>query len=258
MIPTHARYIPIEGTLNVRDLGGYATSDGRVVVSGRVFRADMFANLTDRGVEQFAELGVEVVFDFRHDGEVTASPNRLPEGVQYRRLPIGGAAVQADLIDRIIAGEYSQFSVSDMIELYQQMLEESWAQFGGLITGLAENPEAVAIFHCTAGKDRTGIGAALILDVLDVPAETIVADYHLTDIYRTPHRIEVVNARFKDAGIDPTPFRAMFSAPPEVMEATVQHLHHRYGGAEAYLIDVAGVSPMAIDNMRSSLLGVKV
>jgi protein-tyrosine phosphatase len=119
----------------------------------------------------------------------------------------------------------------------------------------AASPEhEPVLFHCAAGKDRTGVAAALVLSALGVSDEQIVADYALTDRYRTEHRIEQIRPIVEEYGIPVDKVAALFSAPAAVMVATLDHLHEVHGGALAYLRDEAGVDDATIEQLRESLL----
>ena len=248
------RLLSIEGTLNFRDLGGYQAAGGRVVAPGLVYRSDDFSKLTPQAVAHIDSLGVSAVYDFRSDRELAINPNVLPHGVAQHRVAINSdGAQQLSLIELIISGVITKMGIEEMAELYREMLETSSSQFGEVISGIARSKSPV-VFHCTAGKDRTGVAAALLLSTLGVNREQIVADYHLTDTYRTPHRIPVITEQFREAGLDPEPFLALFSAPPAAIEAALDHLDANYGGAEAYLTGRAGVPMIAVDLLRARLL----
>ena len=254
MTPAPGRLISIEGTLNFRDLGGYEAVDGRVVAPGLVYRSDDFSKLTPQAVTYIESLGVTAVYDFRSDRELAINPNVLPHGVVQHRVPIlSDGAQQTSLIELITSGVITKMGIEEMAELYREMLETASSQFGEVIAGIASSKGPV-VFHCTAGKDRTGVAAALLLSTLGVDREQIVADYQLTDVYRTPHRIPVITEQFLAAGVDPEPFLALFSAPPAAIEAALDHLDANYGGAEAYLTGRAGVSAPAVELLHDRLL----
>lgn len=254
MTATPGRLVPIEGTLNFRDIGGYIAADRSVVASGLVYRSDDFSKLTPAALDHVTELGIVAVYDFRSDRELSVNPNVLPDHVaQYRTPILSDGAQQASLIELITSGVIKKMGVEEMADMYREMLDTASQQFGTVIRGISNSTEPV-VFHCTAGKDRTGVTAALLLGVLGVDRDQIVADYRLTDMHRTPHRIPVISEQFRAAGVDPEPFMALFSAPALAIEAALDHLDDVYGGAEAYLTDHAGVSIEAVQLLRQRLL----
>jgi protein-tyrosine phosphatase len=141
-----------------------------------------------------------------------------------------------------------------MAAMYADMLRDGAASFGRLLTHLAEDDWLPALFHCTAGKDRTGIAAALLLSVLGVDDSVILDDYELTNIFRSNRRIEELRPQFESAGVDIEKVRPFLSARRPVMEATLAHLHDTYGGVEAYLTGPAGMPAGTLDDLRARLL----
>lgn len=248
------RVLPLEGAQNFRDLGGYPAADGREVRWGQLFRSDGLATLTsaDRGI--LAALGLGLVCDLRSDDEVEEEPNRLPEGVTYRRFPVQDGAMQPRLIRaRIEAGDIDGFDDDFMAEGYRGMLANRAQLFADAFLSLAAPDAPPAVFHCTAGKDRTGVLSALLLLALGVPEEMVVADYALTEAC-TRRRIEAVRLVVRLRGGDPDAIASLLGSRPAVMERTLVHLRETYGGAHRYLVDKAGASEEAITTLRTRLL----
>ena len=162
------RSLKLAGASNFRDLGGYTGADARPVRWRRLFRSDHLAALTPQDAEVFTSLGVTRVFDFRGRDERAAVPYELP-GVAQHPLPIEPTVVQRmkDLLD---AGQAvtPAHTVELMQETYRAFVHDNAARFAALFQHLLDS-DAPLVFHCTAGKDRTGFAAALILLALDVP-----------------------------------------------------------------------------------------
>jgi protein-tyrosine phosphatase len=251
------RRIPLEGALNFRDLGGYRTADpGRRTRWGRVFRSDALHLLTDADRTALAGLGLGTVYDLRRPAERDRDPSLLPPG-RFRsvELAIGGeASEQPEILDLILSGELTEADDGFMAELYGRMLVEHAEVFGALLAGLAEPGALPALFHCTAGKDRTGVAAALLLDVLGVPEEVVLDDYELTTTYRSERRMAELRPRLEQAGVDPEKVRPFLSARRTVLEATLGSIRDRHGGVEAYLLGPAGLDPATLGELRHLLL----
>ena len=180
------RSLKLAGASNFRDLGGYTGADARPVRWRRLFRSDHLAALTPQDAEVFTSLGVTRVFDFRGRDERAAVPYELP-GVAQHPLPIEPTVVQRmkDLLD---AGQAvtPAHTVELMQETYRAFVHDNAARFAALFQHLLDS-DAPLVFHCTAGKDRTGFAAALILLALDVPRPVVMRDYLLTNqLYRMP------------------------------------------------------------------------
>lgn len=247
--------IALEGTLNTRDLGGYVGLDGAVVREGAVFRSDNLAGLTDSDRGWFTETGITRVVDYRGPEEAAAAPSALPDGLEPIAIPMANeTAFTMGPMDRILAGEMTRFDSHDMTALYVDMLARFATDFGRVVTMASESVAEPLLFHCTAGKDRTGVTAALILEVLGVDRDTVLADYEISTTYRGEQRLDALRAQLDEAGVDIDAVRAMFGAPIEAMAATLRFVDGRHGGAEAFLTNVAGVSPKTIGELRSTLL----
>ena len=167
------RWIPLDGCVNFRDLGGYATAGGRTARWRRLFRSDGPNTLTEADVQTIAgALGVSAVIDLRNSGGVMADGRGLLalSGIGYHHFPFlerRGIAPPTD-------GEDSE---NRLTEIYLWMLQNSGTLMAQAFTTLAQQVNHPALFHCSAGKDRTGVLAATILAVLGVSQEDIVADY---------------------------------------------------------------------------------
>ena len=157
-------------------------------------------------------------------------------------------------MDQILDGSLPEADDAYVIDIYAEVLLKGADAYGRLLTHLTEEDGLPALFHCAAGKDRTGIAAALLLDVLGVDEETILDDYELTNVYRSNKRIEVLRPAIEAAGVDVEKVRPFLSARRPVMEATLRHLRDDHGGIEAYLLGPAGMDPVTLDRLRDLLL----
>jgi protein-tyrosine phosphatase len=255
----HDRLVPLEGTMNFRDLGGYVGRDGRSVRWGRVFRSDALHALTPADLGVVAELGLRSVFDLRWSHERERQPTAIPtsHGLRSVHLIVGedpDVTNTPELMDQILDGTLPEADDGFMATMYADMLRDGAGSFGRLLGHLTEDDWLPALFHCTAGKDRTGIAAMLLLSVLGVPDEVILDDYELTNQYRSNRRIEELRPSFEAAGVDIERVRPFLSARRPVMAATLAHLDDDHGGVERYLVDTAGVSPDVLDHLRERLL----
>lgn len=251
------RLIAVAGTLNFRDLGGYHARDGRAVRWGRVYRSDNFAAVTANGWASVADLGVRAVYDLRHDAERDRAPSVIPEhlGIALTHLPIGGEAAEApDLVDLLRSSGPGRFGIEFMIEMNLTLLREHASVFGQLLTALTAESRLPAIFHCTAGKDRTGMAAALVLEVLGIDREVVLDDYELTTHYRSRHRIEELRPRLEAAGVDVESVRPFLSAPRPALAAALAELDATYGHVDGYLVEAARVDPAVPERLRKVLL----
>jgi protein-tyrosine phosphatase len=247
------RRVPLAGAMNFRDVGGYPAAGG-VVARGQVYRSDHLALLTDADVAVVAGLGLRTVYDLRRDREVAERPSRLPDGLDVVRLPMADdTGDDRDFLELILAGELPMASLDFMVDVYHQMLDSHGPRFARLFEGLADPRRRPAVFHCTAGKDRTGMAAVLLLDLLGVDEAIALDDYELTNEYRSRRRIEELRPQLVEAGVDVDAILPLLSAPRPAMEDALTYVHRSWGTAEGYLIS-GGLDPAAIDALRRDLV----
>ena len=235
MNASYDRHLPIEGTYNIRDLGGYAARDGQTRWR-QILRADTLHRLRDAGVAQLVDQGVRTVIDLRHEHELSTAANPLSRSpdVAYRNI---------SLFDQLTppgAGSDPERPTNVLLELYKLALAERQTAIRDVFATMADAPEGLVLFHCTAGKDRTGIIAALLLAAHGVDRQTIEQDYAVTARMIAP-MIEELIAGAMARGADIESFKLLLGSEPETMAAFLDHLELAYGGAEAYL-ECAGVT----------------
>ena len=249
-------HIPLEGAHNLRDVGGYAGLDGAILNTGIVFRSDNLNTLTDADLDVFNSLGIRSVFDFRGDREVELQPSRFWQAVDNPvRVPIADDAVQEKtFIERVEARELTQVTDTEVGESYISILEEKGHQFVPVLQAVASASHQPLLFHCTAGKDRTGLAAALIHGICGVSRDDIVHDFDLSNTFRLPARLAVLKERFEPMGIDVEPLIPALGAPPKAMHMALDHLEEKHGSINGFVTTGLGVSASTIDNIMTTLL----
>jgi protein-tyrosine phosphatase len=249
------RLLALEGALNWRDLGGYATTDGRVTRWDLVYRSDGLDQLTDADLDVIADLGIRLVIDFRIDREVDLAPSRLPDHpeLRHQRLPIGDDVAGTTVIERIQSGEITSYNADQVAATYEKILEDSAREFGIALTHAADPANHPMVFHCTAGKDRTGLMAMLLLGALGVDSDDIASDYELTTHYRSSKRLVILRPQLEAAGVDVDAVLPFLTAQAPVMAATIEALVDRHGSIPDYLTGPAGVTDRTLDQLRSEL-----
>ncbi len=246
------RRIGMNGPVNFRDLGGYRTSAGATVRWGRVFRSDALL-LDDRDIQDFAGLGIRTVYDLRSDMERDTSPNRLPpQGAPtVRVVPLVRQDADTNPLENLDLTDGENF----LAQLYVNSLEGLAGNFGVVLTGLAQDDELPAVFHCAAGKDRTGMVAAVLLSVLGVPLDDILDDYELTGRYRTTEHVQASMERLRaNENIPPQVIAGILRSPRWAMQTALTTVGRRYGDFDGYLTGPAGVAAGVPDRLREILL----
>ena len=250
------RRVQLEGGVNFRDLGGYQAVDGRRVRWGQVFRSDNLGRLTDRDVIFLQKMGIRLVSDFRTPAEIKKLPDRYPPGPdgQSLRLPIRhGESDPADTFDRIKNGDIDWMTEAYMINGYIKNIDHFAPLWATFFKSLAEPSNRPLVFHCTGGKDRAGVAAALILLALDVPEETVIRDHGLSNLYIAAV-LEGIYDRIRTMGVDPDRISAYFTAPPNAIIAVLEHLRNAYGSAANYLVSKAGLNEKLLIQLKDDLL----
>jgi protein-tyrosine phosphatase len=249
------RVIPLEGVRNFRDLGGYQTVDGLITAWDQVYRADSVSFLTQAGWKELSKLNIKRVYDLRRDHERDTWPT-IEHGLDHEvvHLPIGPKAAEMSLVEWFThRGSDANWDESYVAETYRENLTTWPDVFARLITELATAEHRPAVFHCTAGKDRTGIAAALLLEVLGVDREQILDDYELTNVTRSEARIAELMPELEAAGIDVDQVRPYLSAPRAALDDTLTWLAEEFDGAEGYLAH-HGVADETFALLRAELL----
>lgn len=236
----------LQGASNFRDVGGYLTAQGRRVRRGQVFRSDHLAGLTDADVARLQALGVRRSLDFRGVSEFTATPYDIPgvERVALSIEPTVIARMQALVAQGIVPT--TEETVALMQETYRDFVNRNAATFGRFLKHLLAQPTP-QVFHCTAGKDRTGFAAALLLSALGVDTATIEHDYLLTNqLYRRDPRLEGQG--------HPHVMKVLWQVQPEFLHAAFEAVDVQHGGMRDYLHGPVGLSPQEVAELQARLL----
>jgi protein-tyrosine phosphatase len=226
-----SRFVPLRGCSNFRDLGGLPTATGPTTTWGRVFRSDTLQELTDDDVKHVVhDVGLSTIIDLRTSREIAAE-GRGPleaEAIGYVNLPfIADLEVQDEVPDAV---------ERDVLADYRHMLDTAGHIIAEAVHTVAISSGPV-VFHCAAGKDRTGILAALLESLVGVPRDVVVGDYELTNqvIQQICERL----ARFDTYTNVRTNDWTHFRCKPEVMEGFLDILDERHGGAEGWARELA-------------------
>ncbi|MFD9357516.1 tyrosine-protein phosphatase [Streptomyces sp. NPDC060031] len=262
--------IPATTVANLRDLGGATLCGGRAVRPGLVLRSGQLDRLDLDADPAVAALGLRTVIDFRTDIERADHPDRLPAGV---RLLIGdvladkmnsgttkmpAAAQLKDLLSNpAVAEEHLGGGKAQALfgDVYRSLVNSGSAQasYRMLLTELADPDCGPLLFHCTAGKDRTGWGATVILSLLGADDETLTAEY-LSVNAAVKHAFAPMIEGFTAAGGDPDIALALIGVFPSYLEAALDEVSTRYGSMEKYVREGLGVPDETVEALRDRLV----
>jgi protein-tyrosine phosphatase len=243
---TYDRLIALDGAHNVRDLGGYATGKGGLTRWRSILRGDALHALSEMDIGTLIEHGLTTVIDLRSEDEIAAQANPFTrnERVRYRNISLFGAMAPLEMM----AGAMSGF---DMGHRYCRALDECQPAIADVLRQIADAPDGIVLFHCSAGKDRTGVISALLLANAGVEEETIIEDYALTATISGP-LIALLRERAVRRGISPDIADVVLASEPASMVRAMQHLTETHGGVKAYL-GAIGLDDAAIDRLASRL-----
>jgi protein-tyrosine phosphatase len=242
------RRVPFEGVTNFRDLGGYATAGGGQTRWGRLYRADALHRFTTADLAAFERLGVRAVYDLRGEREAARNPNPVPSTLlPLLSRPDEAPAEQVVRVDH----RHGEELLRDM---YIGMLAHAGPTFGWLLTAFTDDAELPALFHCTGGKDRTGLTAALLLEAAGVARSDVLDDYELTSHYRTRLQQEDSYQTMLRQGLGPEAAGAVLGTPRWAMEEALAVLDGTYGGIDAYLLGPARLSRTTLEQLHRQLV----
>jgi protein-tyrosine phosphatase len=258
------RSVGLSGAPNTRDLGGLATADGRSIRTGLIYRGSALGRLTDEDVTALGRLGLTDLLDLRHGCEIeNAPPDRLPPGPAVAHIPIFDPAhpvftyVSAVLLGHDISG-YANLAAEGtpgaMLAIYRWFVTGALARsaFGAALRQVAAATGPV-LFHCSAGKDRTGWLSAVLLGELGVDRPTIYEDYLLTNEV-TASDIAVVLELLQHRGVPPEVVQPVLCAAPEYLDASFEEVERHYGSLDGYLRAGLGLDETELSALRVRLV----
>ncbi|WP_176590837.1 tyrosine-protein phosphatase [Sphingobium sp. EM0848] len=244
---------------NFRDIGGYRTSDGHWVKPGLIYRSDQLDRLSDGDLAAIGALKPGLLVDLRTETERKREPDRVPPAVRQQILDVaadssgslGGDMRKAQAA--IASGQGAALLAAANRDFVS--LPSARAAYGTLLRQLAEGNDGPLIYHCTAGKDRTGWATAIILTLLGVPQETVMADYLASNHYlQAKNEATIATLKASGAAFDPAFLEPVLTVRPEYLQSAFDEVQRRYGSFDAYVRDGLGLSQSDIAALRRRYL----
>jgi protein-tyrosine phosphatase len=253
------RHLDLRGTKNFRDLGGYHTVDDRTLRWGLLYRSDGLDKLTDPDLQRLSALCLDRVIDFRSAFEKGLGADRLPAdgNIQQVAIPIldASTAAVAESRDEFVKKLKHIDAPKFMLETYVGFATQFTPAFRGFFRELAAADGRPVLFHCTAGKDRTGFAAALILRVLGVPYETVMEDYLLTNEYFfAGYKWNLILARLMKGKRFANSIRGFMRAEPRYLSTAFETIDREYGSFERYIQEGIGLSAADAERFKAIYL----
>jgi protein-tyrosine phosphatase len=250
----------LSGAPNFREVGGYATSDGRRVKKGVLYRSGDLASLNLRDLEKLSILGIRQVFDLRHDSESSGNPDLLPSnsGISLVEIPVFYVPLdrresRRKILDAEVEdGHFHQL----LIEANRAFALDFTHQWSEVVQGLALPGALPVLIHCVDGKDRTGFVVAVILRAVGVPPDVILEDYLLSN-NRLEGRIDRLSFLASLGSLFRIPrseIRPLLEVRQEYLEAAFAAIDEKYGSFDAYLEEGLGLNSDTLARLRYALL----
>jgi protein-tyrosine phosphatase len=258
------RHLALEGTPNFRDLGGYETTDGRFVRWGLIYRSGVLTYLTPTDYTYLSNLGIRVVCDFRTKQENEAAAETWIPGASAEMvsLPIGSdpdkKGNNATVQNLVASNPTPEQLRARMTATYGQFAFSSANQYAAVFQQL-KSEHLPLLYHCTAGKDRTGVFSALLLLTLGVPEKTVLEDYALTNRYmqeasKTGAMEKMMKASGSNmSGLSKEKLAVMMAADPAYLESTLRQIDAKYGSFDQYRRQELKVSDEDVKVLQAKL-----
>jgi len=261
MHPT--RILPLVGACNFRDFGGYAAADGRCVRWRRLFRSGVMTRLQPESIDEFRKMDIRAVCDLRRTDERQRNPNPgFGPGVRQFEWD---TSVETSPIRR---PEFARSATIEearaaMVGMYERIPYVLQPRLAGTFAALVQVEQGGFVVHCSAGKDRTGVAVALVLEALGVPRESVVADYVLTNdavdlaaqwLGAGSTGIGLAETSEPIMALPPVARSAVLDAHESYIVASLEAIEARNGSVEDYLRDELGVGTQLLEALRARLL----
>lgn len=251
------RIIDVDGVINFRDMGGYHTLSGQRVRTGLLYRAGALGGITEKGIAKLQELGIKLICDLRSEEEEVAAPDKMPQNPApiYAHLPLIASDNRGE---RLMALLFNRRKFNAMMpEMYTRVIIDGNAHlYGDILRRIANTDNLPVLIHCTAGKDRTGVAAMLILSLLGVPEDVILADYSLSNLYYDSYLKfgALAIGSIAWTGVKAEDLQPLFISHPDTLKTAIAHIHRKYGSVENYLRSAAGVNDALQQKIKANLL----
>jgi len=252
------RQVPLEGGSNFRDFGGYFTADGKQVRWQQLYRSGHLGTLSEADRELVADLDIHLVCDFRTPREHRLNPSQFAPRHQPRVAElIINPGDNTTLMDQILAAgkpdDKRRLARELMIHVNRELALDNAQAYRQMFALMLEAPGPTLI-HCTAGKDRTGFGAALILAALGVPEKALIHDYLLTNEYVDPSHSIKWFKHYTGVELDQAVVEPLYLVHEDYISAALSGLKESYGSIECYFREALGLDDAGLKELRGRLL----
>jgi len=255
------RLIQLEQSINIRDLGGYTGLDGRQTKWKKIIRSEELSHLSDNDIKDLEALGIKHVIDFRGESKATKLPDKIPKTADYLHIPL-----LAELPYTPADIDYGDPTGIDtfMRKIYRYQVENRAVDFAKVLKLLTKADAYPILYHCTNGKDRTGIMTAFILLICGVSEDTIISDYTLTNL-TFDEAFDVLGSLLTESyqnsntlpSIDKNKLRDFFGVKPAWLKIVLDYITEQYGTVEKYFKANTDLTDTDFEAIRENMLTIK-
>ena len=249
------RLLPMDGSHNTRELGGYKTTDGKTIKWGKLFRSDKLSDISSADQEYLQNLGIKKIVDFRSEQEKAEDPNIIPTGIKYVEMPISVDGAMRSKIEAVLKGETDRRVESFLIDANREFVTDYTDVYENFLRGLIDE-DVPTLFHCTAGKDRAGFAAAITLIALGVSKADVINDYMKTNTF-TKGRIEEILGQIELMSLyqaDVEILRPLLGVEQIYIETAFKTAEEKYGSLENFIRVGLNISDADIKKLRNKFL----
>ncbi|MGB1330629.1 MAG: tyrosine-protein phosphatase [Gammaproteobacteria bacterium] len=249
------RLLPMDGSHNTRELGGYKTTDGKTIKWGKLFRSDKLSDISSADQEYLQNLGIKKIVDFRSEQEKAEDPNIIPTGIKYVEMPISVDGAMRSKIEAVLKGETDRKVESFLIDANREFVTDYTDVYENFLRGLIDE-DVPTLFHCTAGKDRAGFAAAITLIALGVSKADVINDYMKTNTF-TKERIEEILGQIELMSLyqaDAEILRPLLGVEQIYIETAFKTAEEKYGSLENFIRVGLNISDADIKKLRNKFL----
>lgn len=252
----HPSLAPLEGGVNFRDMGGYLAADGRRIKRGKLFRSGALDRLTDKDLSYLQDVPIKNILDYRDADEVSNKPDVLWDAVRYINLPANPLSTEVNAnLEKLTSEALESFDANAfMLELYRRLPFSNHA-YQLLSTLLQSGEEGAIVQHCAVGKDRTGVGSALVLFALGADEATVMEDYLLTETTLAPFRsqmLDYLSIKLNKKALGQ--FSHVLSAREEFLVTALDAIKDKYSTVDRWLEQEYGLNMQVRSQLQQQFL----
>lgn len=244
--------------INFRDIGGYKSSDGRVVKKGLFFRSANLVNLSKNDLQMLKDLNIKTIFDFRDESEILSSPSDIVENINYIRIPampqLKSNIAQLGSIKEMMENMFDKNNAFELLKEAYYNLPVNTPAYKELVKLMQNDSNLPILMHCTAGKDRTGVGSAIILMILGVNRSSIVEDYLKSNQSAKDSINEILSVQPELKNVPKDKLKYIFGVNETYINEVFKRIDTDFDSTEDYLLKEFNLTKDDIKNLQSKYL----